>query len=239
MLKPIQEKLLKSIDELFESNYKIEYFEDFNFTFYDNLKYRKALKENRVMSIDIFSDDDNEWVPEYIRRNFASLQSCKHFKNLIDHQGDGKSWRGLYQIQEVALIERQNLFTAPFHPLQEKFQDLMDFSFEAGLPMAWEKFHFEFLNFYNRTDKIVRKFDTKQILDFSSIAPIFLILIFGFQIALIALLFEVFFHDFLLKLPKDYFRKKIWSYAQEKFKVKTIQVRPVSGVSLNPKKIRL
>lgn len=244
MLRPVNQKLLKSIDELFESdNYKIQYFEDFNFVQEDNPKFLKAFEEERVISFEILSEDDEEWTSIYIENKFASMQSCKHFKNLIEHQGDGKSWRGLYQIQEVALTERQNLFTAPFHPLLDKFQKLMDLSFEAGLPIAWERFHYEFLNSYNRSENFQRNVEDDQMLDFFEIAPFFLILIFGFLIALLALLCEVFYHDFLLKLPKNYLRMKYQNYVlrvqrknvKRKFmtrvKVKRIQVKQAKEVN--------
>lgn len=228
MLKPLRQKIFKSIDELLDSNsYKIEYFEDFNFIQEDNPKFIKAYQGRRVVRSEILSDDDNEWTVEYIERNFASFHSCKHFKNLIEHQGDGKSWRGLYQIQEVALTERQNLFTAPFHPLLDKFQKLMDLSFEAGLPSVWEKFHFEFFNSYNKSENFQRIVDDDQMLDFAEIAPFFFLLLFGFVIAFFALLCEVFFHDFVVRLTEYFTKMKIKDSRQkyQKTKVKRIQVK--------------
>lgn len=141
MLKPIQQNIFNKIDSLLESDYKIELNEDLYTIHEDNLKFQKVLHENRMQQLNSPSFEDDVWTKIAVDNRIATIHSCKHFRNLINNEGDGKSWREHYQISEVAFTERQNLFTTPFHPYKEKYQELMDRSFEAGLPVAWERFH--------------------------------------------------------------------------------------------------
>lgn len=226
MLQPIQQKLLKSINELFDSEVKIEFFRDFNNLQKENPKYQKAFAQGRVITLETSFEDDSVWTSEYIKNNFASLQPCEHFKNLIKHQIDGKSWRGLYLIPEVAYTEVENFFTAPFHPYIEKFQELMDRSLEAGLPIAWEQFHYEFINKLYPPEITVKEIKQTKILNFDTIAPFFSILVFGFSIALFALLCEVFYHDFLAELSGELLRRELQKFFRRKLKGKKARVKP-------------
>lgn len=94
--------------------------------------------------------------------------------------------------------------------------------------------NFEFSNTYNKTENeesginIRRIFDEKRILDFDAIAPFFLILVFGYYLAGFALLFEIFYFDFIKRLPKKFFNWKAFKRPQKKYKVRRIQVKPIS-----------
>jgi hypothetical protein len=156
--------------------------------------------------------------------NVALVQPCKHLKNVIENDGDGRSIEGMYQIPEVVFSVRKNLLTSPFHPFIEKFQHFMDLCFEAGLPSAWEKFHYQFLtDLYYRN--IFKNNEEKEVLDFREIAPIFGILLIGFSISLLTFLIEIFYHDFLKSLSKFYFKKLIFKKENEKKKVKVRRVK--------------
>jgi hypothetical protein len=215
MLQPVLINPFRSIDELFDSNYKIEWLEEFDFLYDDNQKYQNAVKEKRV--IDMRNSLKQEtWVEMFVAQKIATAGPCKTFTDLA---GDEKTWKGFYQISEIFMLYREILFIAPFHPFSETFQQLMDSSFEAGLPMAWERKFKEFASKFKKP-KINPKASDGNILDFGAILPFFLILVFGFLIALFAFLCEIFYHDFLNNLSKEYFKRKFDKFFRRGFKVR-------------------
>lgn len=223
MLQPVQEKLLKSIDEFLASDIKLQRYFYNKLIFHDKQKYENALK-NRV-----------EELHCYLRTGLA-VASCgeiktaiiadyHYYKKLTDILGDGKNYFGLYLIPETVYTERINLFTADFHPYIEQFQQLMDRSFEAGLPAVWDRFYFEMANQVTRNRKISKNNYEKIILDFFDIAPFFLVLAFGFSIAIQILLWEIFYHEFLFFLLIQWSAKlKIWKIKVSKARAENFLV---------------
>lgn len=197
MLHPLQHDLLKSNDELFESNIKINDI-SVQAVFQYNSKYQKALKENRIKSF--FTYDDSNWAKKALQENIA----------VISHicLGSGESWNGMYQIPEMIRV-RYDLYTPPYDPYIEKIQKLMDQSFESGLPTAWQKFYSSERSQYHPIAKTVSMEEEKDVLDFDSLAPFFLIPIIGCSIAAFAFLCEIFYHDFLSNITQAYLRRKL------------------------------
>lgn len=198
MLKPLQQDLLKSIDELFESKVLIDainlerYFEQ-------NPNYQNALKENRIVSL--FGYDDKDWLKKSIKNNIA----------VISHICDGNAqvnYPGMYQIPEI-FYDSFDLYVPPFQPYTDKIQNLMDRSFETGLLKAWKTFYSnEAKKFYGtKTNSNIK--DEKEVLDFEALIPFFLILVIGFSLSLLVLFFEIFHNDFWSQLPKNYFKLKL------------------------------
>ncbi len=114
----------------------------------------------------------------------------------------------------------------------------MDWTFEFGLLGKWYRDFDELaieLNFERkrmlgerRRARRVRDKE-KKFLDFNSIAPFFLLLVFGFSLAGLVLSFEIFYSDFLSNLSKEYFKRKfheIFHVKRKKPKRKIIQVKP-------------
>jgi hypothetical protein len=220
MLHPLEQKLFKNFEELLDSEYKINYQELIHFDYQNNAKYQKALDDKRIIEVDLnFGSLSNQSV----ENKMAVSQPCKYSKNLIDKLGNRKSYLGVYRIPEAAYIDRENLFVAPLHPYLDEFQRIMDWSFEAGLPIAWEIFYYEAHNEYYTPDNFTKETDISElILDFSEILPFFLILAFGFSIALFAFLGEIFHHDFISKI---YLRQKFANFVAKIFikKIKVLQ----------------
>lgn len=223
MLKPIQQTIFKTINELLESDVNIELSSFKLLENLDNWRVQKVLNENRVVEFDFSYYKKINWPEEYRKRNIAFMQPCKAFKNYMERLGQGKTYYGLYQIPEPFLrYGRENLFVKPFHPFIDEFQRLMDLSFESGLHIAWERFFNDVFYLFSYREEI----KDKEILDANTIAPIFLILIFGFLIAIFAFLCEIFYHDFVLKISKKYLKKKFMNFVR-KLKIGEIQVRPM------------
>lgn len=204
MLQPLQHKLLKTVDELFDSDVKIIENDFIHAIHIDNPKYQNALKNGRVVSFDLILDNFYE---HYSKENMATVQFCKEFKDLIEKE----KIQGFYQITEVAYSLRHNLIILPFHPFIDKIQELMDFSFEAGLPKAWENFYNELYKFPSNFSNERKNIEKKTFLDFDSILPFFLILAFGFSISLFALFCEIYYYNFaahLIKFFCNLFKKR-------------------------------
>lgn len=205
MLKPVQQKLYKSIEEVFDGEVNIQSNSELNFLYKDNPSYQKAKKDKRVKAFEHAFYDN--WTEAYIKENLAVLQPCRLYKNRIEHDGDGKSWFGFYLVNDVVYNQRSDLVLRHFHPLSGKFQSLMDASFEAGLPMAWENFYYEDLNNEYSEKKNQLNDSDKKILDFDAIGPLFLLLVFGYSIALVVFVCEIFYHDLIIELVKFYKEK--------------------------------
>jgi hypothetical protein len=198
MLKPVHQNFIKSIDELFDSDYQIRKSSFINKIHEDNPRYQLAVENQRVVE-----------KKNSIRHKFANIRRCEFFINRMRFHGDGRSYKGTYQIPEVAYSLRRNLYVTPFHMFFDKFQYLMDLSFEAGLPTQWMNFYYDFYFFVcNKKERQVYIADEKEILDFNAILPFFLILAFGFSFALFALLCEIFYHDFISGLI-DFLKSKL------------------------------
>lgn len=202
MLNPVEEKVFSTIDELLESEMKLKHDLIFEVLQQANPKYQRAVKDGRVIKF----EESSDWTGQLVEMNCAKFVPCKPYKNEIEHDGDGKKYKNLYLIPDVAFTQREDFYSCPYHPYIDILQELMDQTFEAGLHQAWEK---TFYQIYTTLNSVRKPEKTgKEDLDFDAIIPFFLILAVGFLAALIALLCEIFFHDFVTELSKDYFRRK-------------------------------
>ncbi len=78
--------------------------------------------------------------------------------------------------------------------------------------------------------------EEKIYLYFNEIFPFFLILAVGFSIAFLALFGEIFYHDFLSQLSKEYFERKFgWMRKTKKQKVKVRRIKVKSCKSQSSK----
>ena len=96
----------------------------------------------------------------------------------------------------------------------------MDQCFEAGLKKFWDDHYLDdyFLDDAKWTSLTCIAPRKEHIfLYFSDILPFFLILAVGFLIALLALVGEIFYRDFLSNLSKEYFKRKFgWRRKKKK-----------------------
>lgn len=234
MLDSVRQPLLKTIDDLLDSDLKILYSWSFEYMQENNPKFQKMMAENRFSSPDI-----NDWHKDAVAMNLAYWDRCEDVKNQIDLLGDGKSYLGQYLINEYIDSIPVDLYTRPFHPYLAEFQQIMDRTFEAGLPVAWNRWYYgKVLGYGENRQKNEAK---KEMLDFETIAPFCLILAIGYISAFIALSFEIFYHDFVSELSKEYFKKKFKSLfdrelktkrtnEKKKVRVKIIQVQPTREI---------
>ena len=65
---------------------------------------------------------DENYRDKVAKVNYANLDACKEIKFLIEVFGNGRSVFGFSYIPEAVYSDSLNLFTAPFHPMLDKFQ---------------------------------------------------------------------------------------------------------------------
>jgi hypothetical protein len=225
MLQPVQQNFLKTIEELFDSKYNIKHNALLDPIYENNPKYRKAVAEKRVVKNFVWSGKD-QWTDIFKIHHMTWPQSCKTFLNVFKVYGNGKSYQGFYQINEIVFSEHANIYVAPFHPFHDKFQRIMDLTFDAGFHVVWERFFFDFMR-ETRNEPKEKNFVLDQILDFHEILPFFSIPAIGYSIALLVFLCEIFYHDFLHELPRGALTTKLKSFFVVKMvKTKKIHVKP-------------
>lgn len=203
MLQPVQQKFARNIDELFKSDVNILTTPDLDQVYGINPDFQK-----RAVNLTISMKIDQNWTHFYIKNNLATQFPCGYFANKIQKYGNRRSYKGMYLIPETSEMEVRNFFVYTFHPFLEKFQNIMDLSIEFGLHKAWERLYYEYFN-TRWMPQAITPDEENDILDFDAILPFFLILAFGYLIALFALLCEIFYHDFLSIVFGDYLKEKL------------------------------
>lgn len=222
MLKPIEVELLKSADELFKSDIKIEFDKVVDLVHENNENYQEAVKQNRVGNFIPFSIAGYDFIKIVTEKNLAIVNHCIFKTKDVSVVIGPKKY---YQLPEPVYSHRFDFMIGPLSPYLDKFQEIMNIGFEVGLPIAWENFNDIFQSFINIKRTTKYESEEKILLDFDSILPYLLVLAFGFSIAFLALLCEIFHHDFLSQFTSDLFLKNFRSKIQ-KINVRRIKVQP-------------
>jgi hypothetical protein len=187
MMEPMQTSTLKTIDELFMSDYKVYIFDLFDFAMKENVAYQKAISGGRIRFM-----FEHKVVDDHA---YVSLCSLVH--GLLNFKFIHLKNTSYYLLPERQFMTPLNLDVGFLNPFLNKLQHLMDLCFTAGLPRAWKTFHQltmrEWLRKNGQTADIVD--ESNDILDLSQILPICVILLIGHGFALMAFLLEVFYHD--------------------------------------------
>lgn len=213
-------KKFKTFEEMLESDYKIAVNQQIDRLYRDTEKYQAAILQNRI-----FKAEDHKIAT--FHEKFAMTHACE----MIDFRRqfsslNGESIGDKYLVQQRIFIRLVDAEAGIFNPYILRFQELMDWSFESGLPKAWSQmFDLKLRENLNHTRTF--EIENSDDLTFSDIAPMFVILVIGSISALLVLLFEIFYHDFVSELTWDYFLvkfKKMRSF--RKIKTKIIQVKP-------------
>lgn len=210
MLQPLEENRFNNLDELLDSNYLIsEYIQLFT-EIGNGSKLEKAQKAGRLVSHSYMEYED------FAAHKVAFPEECEKFDLTVGSPHGTRN--GMYKIVtpfEKAFIL---LYAGPFSPFLNYFKKLMDLSASGGLQHYWNTlYQNDISTVYSELRRKIRMEieDEKDILDLDSIAPFFLILAFGFSLALFSLLCEIFHHDFLTQL--NFSKKTIKNYLKKKF----------------------
>lgn len=235
MLNSLEAKKFSTIDEVVASStVLIAHHETFHAKMQNNPSYQKAIHERRVISDHMNGDVWDETV--FRTKIYAPFTVCDQ-KNLFERIYGNFYTEQFYNVKEVAYSMLVNLYSSFLNPYLSKLQHYMIITLDVGLHQAWRSFYEDDLfNSESKTKKYASNIDGEElhgggmhlylmnrqvedILKFSTIFPMFAILAIGFSIALIIFLCEIFYHDFLTQLSKEYFSRKLRELSKKLRKV--------------------
>jgi hypothetical protein len=196
-MEPAYIRKLKTIEEVFKSNLTIGYNVNpldrdyggfFNETKFRNLYELKEKEDYETLNFLIPCDLINFMQKYYYSKNY--------------------NFDTVYILKERFFIEFLCLDAGILNPYIEKFQELMDLSFEAGLPKMWTNFlnadMFEKVHWTQFYEDDI----PSDSLEFEQIFPIFRVLSIGFLIAGFVLLLEIFHFDFWVNFKFEFYWRK-------------------------------
>lgn len=198
MLNPLEQKLLRNVDELWDSDLKIVFDMSVQLMYWNNSKYRKAIDDKRMVFVTNITK---------LYSSEAYIVPCETVEISLKATYDRKTVDGMYMLNEKVFSDNIELYCGTFSAYVDKFQHLMDLSLEAGLHKAWKLYHEISISNLVVT-KEMRDERSKipvenEILNFFSIIPMFLILLVGHSLALLSFLFEIFHSDFISRITMD------------------------------------
>jgi signal transduction histidine kinase len=191
MIQPLQENRLETFEQLIASDYEIIADQAFLYSInetaaYDKLKSRLMITKyekwgalrvmmQKLQKVVILECDQTELIMSF------------HFEN-----GDNVSDH-YYQLPTKLSSYLIRLEASYFNPFIERLQHYMDLSFQAGLMHIWNVFmsHKHLEKNHN---------DEPTYLKLEDLTQVFSILVIGYVLSTLVLLFEIFFHDTLKRL---------------------------------------
>lgn len=214
---------MKSLEEVLDSDYKLVTGTYIHNLMVENSKYQKAFNDGRVKIVSA-----NLSPFDYENDTYAIFSSCSSLKYGFEI-GEIKNF---YMIDQILFSQFQQLPVVWNSKFLRRWQLLMDWSFQAGLPQAWETFE--------RKVKFLREEEKKsKVLKLIDLSVVFYTLIVGAFLGGFVLLTEIFWHECVqpfikrIKTKKndDLSLKEIQSrkfnFLRPKLKVRRVQVQPV------------
>jgi hypothetical protein len=143
---------------------------------------------------------------ELIRAHYVIIMSCNQAEIIQHLELDKGSVTKYYYLMPEKFIKFFVQLEASFlNPFVERFQYLMDLSFQAGLPHIWNVYH----SVVNSYPIIQTSSDEFEYLKLEDLSQVFSILGIGYGLSVAVLLIEIFFHDVLRKLKFEYLGQKL------------------------------
>lgn len=213
MMEPVLVQKFKKFEDLIKSDVKLAT----NANPLDRQYFKDSKSEKIISSISVNN-----------LKNILLTCDFLDFYNEYEMKRNSKE-NSSYILDEKLFIEQIMLDAGILNPFIEKLQNLMDLSFEAGLPKIWNLMSkYELFNLVN-SRKTLPQFASMKLptdsLSFYEIMPIFGILSIGFLIAGFLLLLEIFHHDFWSHFKFEFYKKKFFKMINLKSKKKNLKVR--------------
>lgn len=208
MMNPLEVNQIKNFDELIESDKIIEVRHLILIALSNHTKYEQVIKNNRTILRENANFNDSRQALSFECAEIDFYQFI-NFKN---------SWvENKYKIMGPSVPSYPHFELGIFNPYQERLQELMDRSIEAGLPKMWNlNYDFYAYHIFHEDEEREKENGVKnEDLDLKSLIPMFFILPIGFTIALVAFLCEIFHHDFIDKFSFHLF----WKNFKKFFKI--------------------
>lgn len=191
-ISPLYLNYYKSFNDLMESGEPLTVDDYFDEVMTGNFNYEILKLEDKISIfkyVNVF--------PNRIVTNITILR-CNFMKHVLKFQNvDPDSF---YHLPGSIMPYYNQLATGSHNPFLDRLQAFMDWSFEAGLPMKWEK-----MSEIKQENKgyDVMKVISDEYLKLKHLKSILYIFVAGISLAMIVFLMEIFYHDFMEKLSKS------------------------------------
>lgn len=226
---------LNSFDELLSSDSKIIVSQYFHSLMKNEEKYQKANFDGKIIR-----STKTLAFQDFAKLNQAIVMDCEVAQYVIS-KGFAPN---LYIINDKVMPYYEQLQASYLNKFLKRWQLVMDWCFEAGLPQAWEKM--------DNQEKIFKESDDglEDILKLQDIDVAFYALLIGCVIGFVVLLWEIFFHDCIqpfLKRRKEKneeikskmedlslkeIQRRKFKFLKRKLNVRKIQVQPVNETEI-------
>lgn len=197
LIQPPKLQLMKTFDEVLDSNLKIYSGEYFNHLMQDDLKYQAANDRGQIYLGG--RADENLYDDVIVAR-------CDNAMAIMSEDDNSKHY---YIVNEKSFPYYVQLDARYVNPFIRQWQTLMDRCFEAGLTKVWK-----------RQTKDFEKLASNGSHDYLVLSDIYIVLgllFIGYGLGLFVLLLEIFYHDFIAPMLM---RRKLLSAEESQNPVK-------------------
>lgn len=213
MIEPPAEQKLSTFDELYESDYKLLVGDYGNFLM-SNFENYEAFQSRINVSVEFLA---NANFKSLANDNYALIMRCYLAKYELENKG-AKEYYYLLDHQILKYFVR--LEASYNNPYFDRLQELMDWSFEAGLHQAW-KMMVNLLSYKLQTA------DDEVFLKLKDFKQVFCILGIGLLVATLVFIMEIVYHKFgeNIYMRWIYFKDEIFLWRNSR-RVRNFRVRP-------------
>ncbi|CAG9811081.1 unnamed protein product [Chironomus riparius] len=203
MIQPMYEQRLETFDDLIASEHDIITDE----TFIDSLNETLALEKLKSRSIETIFEEWGTLKKTMQKSEKIVILECDQIEMMMTLQlpNGNKVSEHYYMLPKKLSSYLVRLEASYFNPFIERLQYYMDLSFQAGLMHIW--------NVFVSPSKIKKNLfhssSEPSLLKLEDLTQVFSILIFGYVLSIVVLLFEIFFHDILKKLELTCLARKL------------------------------
>ena len=223
---------VKTFDELMQSNYSLKV--DSLFYSLLNLTDDFSINIEKLRLIDTLVNDIN--YQEEAENNTAIVLRCDMADYIMHaNEYDSHAIEYFYLLPDQIYTYYESFSLSRFSPYQEKLQYFSTLIFESGIRQHWKEFDkYDDIRLEMETNRINNE---EYLINFDDLLGAFYLLGFGFICAILALLFEIFWHDCLRHLNNqmiiDFFSNKDENKVKtkgRKMKVRRVQVQPMQMI---------
>jgi len=223
MIQPESENRMKTVKELLDSDIRITSSPSFENLIQDSEEFQKIQSKLDVTHTVITSQAINNLT----KHKSTLIMKCDMAEYILTLYETLSSY---YMLPEKILLYIEQLEASFLNPFIERFQLLMDWSFEVGLPQAWKLYD------ENRGILKVDENVESDILQLKDLFQVFHTLLIGYTLASLLFLAEICFHDCIVRLNLNFYASKLRNYINQLGQIK--QNKPKVRKQRQAKKIR-
>ncbi|KAL7012863.1 hypothetical protein ACKWTF_015083 [Chironomus riparius] len=215
-IQPEYEHRINTVKELIESDMRILVSDRFAEIVKDSKEFQAVKSRvDIIIPKTITFDELNNALNTSVKEKSAIILQCDCVRIFLDRYISAMT--NYYVLPQKIITTYGHLAVGNQNPFLQKFQHLMDLSFEAGLPQAWDLF------FERKNEKSLENGHQLSNLSLKDLSQIFYFMIIGHACAAFVFLIEVFYCDFIEKLDLSFYNLKLRNCINEfsKLKVKT------------------